>query len=346
MKKVLKLVFCMAVLTVFLAVNAFGAEYFVIPSAGAETVLREIPTTFVYNADWQSLLETLSGSVTAADTAETAEGTAEETATEAAAETAEAAGNEAEALEAAAAGEEAGATDVAAGETTENTEGAAAETAAAVAPVATNNRVVCIDAGHQSKGNSAQEPIGPGASETKAKVAGGATGAATGVPEYKLTLDVALKLQSELQSRGYTVIMCRTTNDVNISNAERAEIANNAGAGAFLRLHGNGAGSSGVSGAETLAPSTSNPYCSGIAAQSQALSKAVLNGLCAATGANNRGVKIADNMSGINWSRVPVTIVEMGYMSNPTEDTLMQDPSYQAKLAKGMADGVDAFFGL
>ena len=139
--------------------------------------------------------------------------------------------------------------------------------------------------------------------------------------------------------------MCRTTNDVNISNAERAEIANNAGAGAFLRLHGNGAGSSGVSGAETLAPSTSNPYCSGIAAQSQALSKAVLNGLCAATGANNRGVKIADNMSGINWSRVPVTIVEMGYMSNPTEDTLMQDPSYQAKLAKGMADGVDAFFG-
>ena len=52
------------------------------------------------------------------------------------------------------------------------------------APVAINNNVVAIDAGHQARGNSQLEPIGPGASTQKAKVAGGATGTATRIPEY------------------------------------------------------------------------------------------------------------------------------------------------------------------
>lgn len=333
MKRVLRLIFAIAVMTVLFAVNAFGAGFFVIPSAGAETILRDIPTTYVYTPDWMNKKKT-------ADSEETSLKTDDSQNNDEDSEQ-----NESDQAEDSAEGETA-ADSTEDGTTEEEEENAESAAQTRTTPVATNNRVICIDAGHQSKANNSQEPIGPGASETKAKVAGGTTGVSTGVPEYKLTLDVALKLQSELQSRGYTVVMCRTSNDVNISNAERAEIANNAGAGAFLRLHGNGAGSSAVAGAETLAPSSSNPYCSGIASQSQALSKAVLDGLCAATGAKNRGVKIADNMSGINWSRVPVTIVEMGYMTNPAEDVSMQDPSYQAKLAKGMADGVDAFFGL
>ena len=219
---------------------------------------------------------------------------------------------------------------------------AKAETASTAVPPEYKGLVV-IDPGHQQYANTEQEPVGPGASETKIKVSGGTTGTATGVPEYELTLDIGLQLRDKLLERGYQVIMVRDTNEVDISNSERAEIANEADADVFIRLHANGSPDSSVTGAMTICQTPANPYNGDIYEQSRALSENILDSYIYKTGINRQYVWETDTMSGINWSEVPTTILEMGFMSNTGEDRSMQDDDMQQKMVEGIADGIDEY---
>ena len=138
--------------------------------------------------------------------------------------------------------------------------------------------------------------------------------------------------------------MIREKNNVNLSNKERAELANESGADVFIRIHADGSEDSGVHGISTLYPSKDNPYVSKLSEDSYTLSKAIVDAMCKSTGAKNRGAIPRDDMSGINWCSLPVTIIEMGYMSNKKEDELMQTQKYQDKLVQGICDGIDAYF--
>lgn len=208
-----------------------------------------------------------------------------------------------------------------------------------------NGHVVVIDPGHQSRANTSTEPLGPGSSTKKAKVTGGTHGTTTGVYEYQLTLTIAKQLKTELEDRGYTVYLTRDSNDVDISNAERAQFANDKNADIYFRIHANGAGGSSANGAMMLYPTSSNQWVGSYSSESERLSTDVLSAYCAATGMKNLGNQPRDDMTGFNWAKMPMTLIELGFMTNPTDDRNMEDSSYQQKMVTGIADGIDKYFG-
>lgn len=201
-----------------------------------------------------------------------------------------------------------------------------------------------IDAGHQQRGNSAKEADAPGSHTKKAKVSGGTSGRYTGLPEYKLTLSVAKKLEKELKARGYKVVMTRTKNNVNISNAQRAKKLNKKCTIA-VRLHADGAGSAKAHGVSMQCSSKKNRYIGKLYSKCNRLSSKILNAYCKKTGLKKNGIVYRDDLTGTNYSTIPVTLIEMGFMTNRSDDTYMAKSSNQTKMAKGIADGIDDYFG-
>ena len=204
-------------------------------------------------------------------------------------------------------------------------------------------KVIGIDPGHQIRGNNGTEPIGPDSSTMKTKVAGGTSGVSSRKPEYQLTLEIGLALREELKGRGYKVVLTRDTNDINITNIERAQKLNKS-CDVAIRLHADGAASS-VRGVSVLYPSEANPYVASLSADSKRLSECVISSYCSATGLRNRGLSKRDDLTGTNWSTIPVTLLEMGFMTNPSDDSYMASADGQTQMVVGIANGIDAYFG-
>lgn len=200
--------------------------------------------------------------------------------------------------------------------------------------------IIGIDPGHQLEGDSEQEPVSPDDDKiTKDRMSPGAFGVRSGTAEYDINLAVSLKLAELLKAAGATVVMTRNSNDVNISNIERAQLMNEAKVDLWIRIHCNSSYYQSTNGALIIAPGTDME----IHDNSVALAKQVLTGFCAVTGASCKGVSYSSDQTGFNWSNSPVVTIEMGYLSNPSEDVLLCRDSYQNSCAEGIFAGIAAY---
>jgi len=201
--------------------------------------------------------------------------------------------------------------------------------------------VICIDPGHQAKADMQTEPLASGSKIRKPKCQGGATGVVTKMPESLVNLQIAMKLKTLLEERGYRVVMTREIQKISISNSARADIANQCGAALFVRIHCDGSSNGKIHGISVLYPSATYVGKT-LSDAGKAASKNVLQDTVQSTGAVSRGIVARDDMSGFNYCHVPSFLIECGFMSNVSEDKKLSEPGYQGLLAKGLADAVDA----
>ena len=154
-----------------------------------------------------------------------------------------------------------------------------------------------------------------------------------GYRESDLNLQVAKKVESKLKSKGIDVKMSRSS-DIFYSLSERAEMANDYGADAFVSIHQNSAEAKSANGIET--------YYNRNKEEDKPLSNDIQTQVISQTGANNRGVKNAE-FTVLVKSKMISALVECGFITNELEVKKLSDSSYQDKLATGIANGIEEY---
>ena len=214
------------------------------------------------------------------------------------------------------------------------------------------NKVVCVNAGHGTSGGSSVKTLSH--PDSTPKVTGGTTAAGQvtsiavsggmtfedGTSEASVTLAMAKVLKNELLSRGYDVLMIRESDDVQLDNIARTVIANN-NADCHLALHWDSTSSNkgafymsvpNVASYRAMEPVASNWQ------KHHRLGDSVISGL------RGVGTKIFSNgslemdLTQTSYSTIPSIDIELGDKSSSHDESVLKNH------AKGIADGLDAFF--
>lgn len=203
-------------------------------------------------------------------------------------------------------------------------------------------KTIVIDAGHGLNSYNKQEKIAPNTNETKIAFASGTAG--KNQTEEELNLSVALLLERELKNKNAVVFMTRTTHETDMTNIDRAEFANNNNADISVKIHADGNNNSSLSGVSVLIPGSKYISDTNILEKSKCAGEYVLSEYVKSTGAINRGIVERNDLTGFNWTKVPIILVEMGFMTNPSEDALMESTEYQKKIVDGIVNGLELYF--
>jgi N-acetylmuramoyl-L-alanine amidase len=204
-------------------------------------------------------------------------------------------------------------------------------------------KVICIDPGHGTNfPNPNSELATPESNVMKMSDGGGAGNVANSAwPERRVNWSVALKLQQLLNNMGYTIVMTKSSVNEDPTNRRRAEIATEAGAALEIRIHCDGSDTdSSMQGASMLVPAVTNARTAAIHDLSTSYGSTVFNTFLSEMGLHNGGLNSRSDLIGFNWSQTPVILVEMGFLSNPTEALKLTQDDYQNRLAKALADGI------
>jgi N-acetylmuramoyl-L-alanine amidase len=204
--------------------------------------------------------------------------------------------------------------------------------------------VVVIDPGHDLHANLAFEPIGPGSKNMKIRDGGGTSGVDSHTPEAVVNLAVGLRLRTLLRRSGIAVAMTRTTTShVSLGNVDRAQIANRVHANLFVRIHADGSINRNEAGTHTLYPALIHGWTDDIYTQSLKAAQFVQAHLVKALGYPNLGLDRRSDITGFNWSNVPVVLPEIGFLTNPTEDRDLTRGGGEARAAVGLCRGIVGF---
>lgn len=158
------------------------------------------------------------------------------------------------------------------------------------------------------------------------------------VDEKDLNLQIALKLKSALEEEGYEVMMTRS-DDTYLTLTERAEFANEVEADLFISIHQNSyIDDSTVSGIEVYYNESTKTE------SDEVLAQFIQTELVETTGARDRGIRAYDELVMTRKTEMPACLVELGYMTNKSELSLLQSDAYQYKLVTGMVNGINQFF--
>ena len=200
--------------------------------------------------------------------------------------------------------------------------------------------IIGINPGHQIKTVKKQYPLAPGSHRTAKGVKTGASGRVTRQHEYEVVLQIGLKLKRMLEEDGATVVITRTKNDVMLTNIDRAKMLNEAGVDVALQLHNDSCSNHSKSGVDGYYRSTGKWV-----AESHAIAKALCKGVSKASGLKNRGLHVYNDYMSLNWTTTPTVLMELGYLSNASDDRLLAKDSFREKIARGLYDGLCAYFG-
>lgn len=197
---------------------------------------------------------------------------------------------------------------------------------------------ICIDAGHGISTDKRKEAIAPNSDKTKPAFVSGTRG--LNQTEEQLNLIVAKKLEFKLKELGADVHMTRSEANTNMSNIDRAVFANDLNVDLVIRIHADGSSDPAANGISMLVPKNDHIQNEELIRESQRAGEIILAKVVEKTGGKNRGIIKHSEMTGFNWSKRPVILLEMGFMTNPAEDKLMESDDYQEKIVDGIIEGI------